>query len=271
MPQFSLPMYDWPEIREATDAWARGLARHLRNLGFADASEVLSRASDYRVLWIDPDLLLSQSCGYPLTHEYREQLVPVATPHYAVDGCSGPYYSSFVLVRSDDSIGELSELRGRTAAINDRSSMSGMLALKLVFAPFARNGDFFAATIETGSHVDSLLAVQQGRADVCAIDAVCLALARRYRPDLLSGNAEIARSPLVPGLPFVTSAARPLEQLSRLRQALVLAFADAELQQQRDALFLSGFSPLGPTDYTIIAKLERDLQLQGDLNLWRAA
>jgi hypothetical protein len=30
----TLPMYDWPEVREATDAWWAGLARHLRGAGF---------------------------------------------------------------------------------------------------------------------------------------------------------------------------------------------------------------------------------------------
>ena len=25
----SLPMYDWPEVRDATDAWWHGLARHI--------------------------------------------------------------------------------------------------------------------------------------------------------------------------------------------------------------------------------------------------
>lgn len=271
MPLFSLPMYDWPEVREATDAWARGLARHLRSHGFPDAPEAVSRLTDYRTLWLAPDLLLSQSCGYPLTHEYSERLTPVATPHYAAEGCSGSHYSSSVLVRSADSIGGASDLRGRVCAVNDRESMSGMLALKLIFAPLARKGDFFSRAVETGSHVDSLLAVQQGRADVCAIDAVCMALARRYRPELLSGLAEIACSPLVPGLPFVTSAARSREQIGRLREALAAAFADPELQREREALFLAGLSILEPTDYAIIAKLEDDLHLQGNLNLWQAA
>jgi ABC-type phosphate/phosphonate transport system substrate-binding protein len=271
MPFFSLPMYDWPEIREATDAWARGLARHLRSRGFPDAPDAVSRLSDYRMLWRASDLLLSQSCGYPLTHEYSRRLMPVATPHYAAEGCRGPRYSSSVLVRSADSLGGAGDLRGRVCAINDRESMSGMLALKLIFAPLARKGDFFSRTIETGSHVESLLALQQGRADVCAIDAVCMALARRYRPELLSGLVEIARSPLVPGLPLVTSAARSREQIGRLREALAAAFADSELQRERDALFLEGFSILEPADYAIIAKLEGDLRLRGDLNLWQAA
>ena len=58
----SLPMYDWPEIRSATDAWWTGIARHA-GLGFP-----LTRADDYAELWRRDDLVFSQTCGYPFTH-----------------------------------------------------------------------------------------------------------------------------------------------------------------------------------------------------------
>lgn len=271
MPVFSLPMYDWPEIRKATDAWAGGIAAHLREQGFSDAPLNLSRRDRYHDDWNAPDLLLSQSCGYPLSHEFSGALLPVATPHYAVEGCSGPAFSSFIFARAADGIRALTDLRGQTCVINNRGSMSGMLALKLVFAPYADNGDFFADTVESGGHVKSLEAVQRGSADVCAIDAVCVALARRHRPELLAGLTEIARSPLVPGLPLVTSSRRSQDELARLRQALAMAFADPGLLETREALFLSGYSMLDRNDYAIIASLERDLRTRGDLNLWKAA
>jgi ABC-type phosphate/phosphonate transport system substrate-binding protein len=271
MSVFSLPMYDWPQVRAATDAWARGIAKHLRAHGFAEAPLELVRQDEYQELWNAPDLLLSQSCGYPLTHQYEKSLVPVITPHYSVEGCSGPAFSSFVFVRAADNIGSLPELHGRTCVYNNRASMSGMLALKLLFAPHAAKGDFFGRSIESGSHVHSLEAVQRGIADVCSIDAICVGLARRYRPELLSGLAEIARSPLVPGLPYVTSAARSSEKLGQLRRALAAAFDDADLREAREALFLSGHSILDRNDYAIIANLERDLKSRGDLILWKAA
>jgi ABC-type phosphate/phosphonate transport system substrate-binding protein len=271
MAVFCLPMYDWPEVREATNAWAQGMALHLRAQGFAKAPAELLRQEDYAQAWRSSELLLSQCCSYPLIRLYAGALVPVLTPHYSVEGCSGPAYSSFVFVRSADNIRTLTELRGRVSAINDRASMSGMLALKLVFAPLTENGRFFTRTVETGAHARSLEAVQRGEADVCAVDAVCVALARRHRPELLTGLAEIARSPLVPGLPYVTAGHRPPQELARLRQAIAAAFADPRLQQARDALFLSGYSPLDRSDYAIIAALERNLERHGGLKLWEAA
>jgi ABC-type phosphate/phosphonate transport system substrate-binding protein len=264
-------MYDWPEVREATDAWAAGIAAHLRRHGFPEAPHSLTRQTDYQEVWNAPDLLLSQSCGYPVSHQYSGKLLPLVTPHYEVDGCQGPAFSSFLFVRASDEVRALTDLRGRIVAFNDRFSMSGMLALKLVFAPHAENGHFFGRAIETGSHAESLEAVQRADADVCSIDAVCVALARRHRPELLDGLTELARSPLVPGLPYVTSARNGGHELSRLRDAVADAFADPRLSVAREALFLCGYSILETIDYALIATLERDLRKRGDLHLWEAA
>jgi ABC-type phosphate/phosphonate transport system substrate-binding protein len=191
----TLPMYDWPEIREDTEAWWSGIARHL-------ASAVpLSHPAEYMASWDRPDLLFSQTCGYPFTHALKGRVDYVATPRYAADGCAGTDYCSIVFARESKPPGDF---RGSTAAVNTPDSMSGMLALKLVFAPYAEQGVFFGKAILSGGHRRSLAAVREGRADVCAIDAVCVELARRYAPQDLEGLVEIARSPPVPALPYVT-------------------------------------------------------------------
>ena len=138
-----------------------------------------------------------------------------------------------------------------------------MLALQLVFAPLATNGNFFSSVVESGGHVNSMIAVRHGKADVCAIDAVCVAMAKRYRPDYLQGLVEIARSPLVPSLPFVTRGGN----MDVMRQALVAAFGDESLHEARDQLFLSGQSVLRPNAYERITDLERDMQKAGGLKL----
>jgi len=250
----SLPMYDWPEVRDATDAWWRAIAARLGDV------MPLSRIDDFPALWRSPELLLSQTCGYPLTHEFAGKLSLVATLHYAADGCAGPHYCSIVLARRPT---PLSQFRGLTAAVNSPDSMSGMLALKLVFAPLARNGEFFGKVVWSGSHAASMGAVRDGRADVCAIDAVCVALARRYRPDLLEGLVEVARSPLVPGLPYVTVAG----DASALRRALADCFADPALRSVRERLLLAGQSVLGLEDYRRITELERSMEMAGGLAL----
>ena len=252
----SLPMYDWPEVGKATDAWMLGI---LRNLG--QTSQVLDRNPDRLAVWRRDDLLFSQTCGYPFTHEFRGRLGYVATPHYGVPGCVGPNYCSFVFAREQR---RPDDFRGQRAAVNNPDSMSGMLALKLIFAPHAEGGRFFSKVIETGGHIGSMVAVRDGEADVCAIDAVCVALARRYRPDYLDGLVEIARSPMVPSLPFVTAGGR---DAAELRLALARAFADPDLAPAREALFLDGHSVLAANAYDLILELERRMEEAGGLRL----
>ncbi len=252
----SLPMYDWPEVGKATDIWTRGILKHLGR-----ASQALDRSPDYFAGWRRPDLLFSQTCGYPFTHEFRGRLSYVATPHYAVQGCEGPNYCSFIFARQQ---GQPTNFLGQRAAVNNPDSMSGMLALKLVFAPHAEKGRFFSQVIETGSHIGSMIAVRDGRADICAIDSVCVALARRYRPDYLDGLVEIARSPMVPSLPFVTALGQdPVE----LRVALAQAFRDPDLAPSREALFLDRHSMLADEAYDLILNLERQMEDAGGLEL----
>jgi hypothetical protein len=72
-------MYDLPEVSAATDAWWRGVASALRRAGLDAVPEVLTRDPDVDV-WHSQNLLLSQTCGYPLTHELASVVELVATP-----------------------------------------------------------------------------------------------------------------------------------------------------------------------------------------------
>lgn len=250
----TLQMYDFPEARPATEAFWQAVARRL------GVSAPLSQPEDWMEAWRQPDLLFSQTCGYPFTHEFAGRLKLVATPHYAAPGCDGPRYCSILFAREHR---PLPEFLGAVAAFNNPDSMSGMLALKLMFSPFAKQGQFFSRAIETGGHLASLAALQKGEADVAAIDCVTVAYARRYRPDALEGLVEVGRSPQVPGLPFVTIAG----DIGKLRQALTAVFADESLAQIREALLLDGFSLLAEADYAIIPRLEDEMEKSGGLAL----
>ena len=247
-------MYDWPEVRDATNLWWRGLSKHL---GIAVDRD---RNTDHFAPWRRRELVFSQTCGYPFTHEFKGLLKYVATPHYDVPGCEAANYCSFIFARINQ---PLEAFRGGVAAVNNPDSMSGMLALKLAFAPFATGGKFFARAIKSGGHVNSMFAVRDGLADVCAIDAICVAMARRYRPDYMKGLVEIARSPAVPGLPYVTRSGN----IEAMQRGLFAAFADSELQECRERLFLGGHSVLRPLAYERITDLERDMQRAGGLDL----
>lgn len=250
----SLPMYDYPEFRAATDAWWSGIARH------AGVDLPLSRPEAFMAPWSRDDLAFSQTCGYPFTHHFKGQLSLVGTPHYAVSGCEGYRYSSFVFARQKR---DVCDYRGTTAAVNTPDSMSGMLALKAFFVEHALHGRFFGKVVLSGGHLNSLAMLQKGAADVCAIDAICVGYARRHRPDLLHGLHEVGRTPLVPCLPYVTRD----KDVARWQKAVSAAATDPDLAEVREILMIGGFTATEPQDYDAILRLEAEVLRRGDVAL----
>jgi len=248
-PVIALPMYDWPEVRPATVALAAALNAALLREGLPAAHGV-ARANDVESLWRRADLAIGQTCGAPYARGLSAHVDLIATPHYAVEGCAGPYYRSAIIARSDDDAKTLADLAGRRAAFNDAGSQSGWFALAgALRVPPAALGDRFDALVETGAHRASIMAVAEGRADCAAIDAVAWALARRHMPAQTHGLRVLAWSPFYPALPFVVSRARPVAERRAIRRAVFAAFAEGLPAVVRAALFLAGISPLSHADY----------------------
>ena len=85
-----LSMYDLPAMRPAVDAWWAGLARHLRRVGLEEVPAVLTRNREMEEVARSPDLLLMQTCGYPLLYRIGDAVRLLATPVYAAEGRSFP-------------------------------------------------------------------------------------------------------------------------------------------------------------------------------------
>ena len=248
MPVAALPMYDWPDVRAATDALWRTIAERLGAGGIA-APERLSRQEPAEALWRDPELVLAQTCGLPYVTRLRGTVRLVATPCYDVEGCAAGDYSSVFLARAGDPATAVAEFAGRRAAVNATDSQSGYAALGAMIAAHGPLATFFAARVETGGHRASMEAVRDGHADCCAVDAVCWALARRYRPELARALKPIAWSEPMPGLPLITAAARSDEEVAALRRALSEALADQASAKACAALFLIGIAILPESAY----------------------
>ncbi len=263
MASASLPMYDLPELRPATDAWWQGLAKAFRRAGLGGVPDRLDRAETIEELWQAPDLLFSQACGYPLTHAYRRVLQPVATPFYAAPGCDGPLYASAIVVPAEDSAQSLGDLAGRICAINNRASQSGYNALRHALAPYAVAGRFLAGVLETGSHQASLAAVAEGRAGLAAIDCVTFELLGRHRPAAVAGTRVLTWSDRAPGLPYVTRADAGKDVVARLRDGLWSALADPVLAEARQALLLRDAAPLDGAAYGRIDQMEAEAEALG--------
>lgn len=252
----SLPMYDLPEVRAATDAWWHGLARAFRREGLADAPEALDRRQSYKDIWLSRDLLFSQTCGYPLKHSLEGLVQLVATPCYEADGCEGPSYCSFVIVGADHPAGHVGDLKGLRCAINGPDSQSGCNALRALVAGFAEGGRFFRRVDVSGGHSASIALVASGQADVAAVDCVTHALIARYRPAALAGTRVLCRTASAPGLPYITRGRANADLLRRLRAGLEGAVADPALTAAREALLLTGIAVLPLSDYDRITDMK---------------
>jgi ABC-type phosphate/phosphonate transport system substrate-binding protein len=252
----SLPMYDLPELRAATDAWWHGLAQAFRREGIADVPDSLDRREAYQDVWRAPDLLFSQTCGYPLTHALAGRVELVATPCYGAEGCEGPNYCSFVVVASDSTASAIEDLRGGRCAINSLDSQSGCNALRSLVAAASKEGRFFSRVALTGGHQASLALVASGQADVAAIDCVTHGLLARYRPRTLTGTRVLCRTASAPGLPYVTRVGASADLLRRLRAGLERAFADHQLIEARGTMLLEGAAVLPLAAYDRIGELE---------------
>lgn len=243
----SLPMYHRnPAAVERL--WA-GIAARLIGDGLAGVPSRPAWPGDFHAHWLEPQLLLSQACGFPLVIELGLKVRVVGTFHYDAPGCSGALQRSQIVVRTDDPAKSLADLRGRCVAYNATDSNSGYNSLRAVVAPLARHGRFFGSGLKTGSHIESIKAVRDGRADIAAIDCVSLAEFTRYAPEVTQGVRVLMQSDRYPGLPLITAGDTDDATLAALRSALAHVVRDPALAQPLDALFITGFEPLDFADY----------------------
>jgi ABC-type phosphate/phosphonate transport system substrate-binding protein len=265
----AFPMYNVsPRIGDGYRALAAALLAGLREQGFDEPVDLATDRTDDMTLidfWRRPDLLLSQTCGYPYLNQLRGEVSLIATPVYDFAGCGGSDrgdrgdrsdYASAMIVRAGAGIATLADARGRIAAANDRHSNSGMNALRHAVAPLAREGRFFSKVTWSGSHRASLALVQSGAADIAAIDCVTLGYLRREEPDSLDGLTLLDYSAASPGLPLIAGAAVPPAVCEALRRAL-LAPSPA-LAGLMPALSLLGFEVRGDDDYQRIGAMEAE-------------
>ena len=239
----SLPMYH-SNMAPVEELW-RAIAGRLRVLGVHQVQPTLTWPQDFSAHWRAPDLLLSQTCGYPLVTQLAGKVQVVGGFHYSAPGCRGVLNRSQLVVRDGDPAKTLADLRGRRVAYNGVNSQSGYNSLRALVAPLARDGKFFDSHLETGAHHTSVMAVRDGLADVASIDCVSLAGFARYKPELVRGVRVLGQSAPYPGLPLITAAGTDVATLAALRSALGQAVRDPALAQVRADLFITGFEPLG--------------------------
>ena len=199
----SLGMYDFGACLVANDRLWALIRDGLRSRGIAAPESLTRGEAAYWPAWVAPDLILSQTCGYPFRARLHDRVTYVGTPDYGVTGCPPGHYRSVLVVRSGDPRQTLADFDGAPFAYNEALSQSGWAAPQV---HAARVGIRLPPAVETGGHRRSALAVAEGRADIAALDAVTWALMLDEEPTLATRLRVIAMTDPTPGLPLIAAA-----------------------------------------------------------------
>ncbi len=257
-PTASLPMYNLPEMRAVNARFWEALRGLLAEAGLHDLPESLTFDRLPVPERIGPEILFSQTCGYPLETIFAGQALRLGTPCYAVPGCDGPTHCGLFIVPAGSTARELRDLRGGVFLFNSRHSNSGMNLPRRALADIADGRPFFAKVIETGSHPGNLDRIARGEADATAVDNVTYAFWCRYRPAAARHVRVLARTPASPAIPFVTSAATPPAIAAVLRDALTRIGRAPHAAAVRAGLSITDIVDVPAAAYSRLIEYERE-------------
>ncbi|UXX84048.1 phosphate/phosphite/phosphonate ABC transporter substrate-binding protein [Roseovarius pelagicus] len=233
----SLPMYDRPETRAANDALWAGIRAQLSEA----APPTLTRGGDLWKQWQNPDLILSQTCGYPYRSRLHGQVQLVGSPVHDLPGCPPGHYNSVIIARVDDPRADPTDFADAPFAYNEALSQSGWAAPQNYAAA---HGFRFCNPVQSGGHIASARAVAEGRADIAAIDALTWLLITRHDA-FAAGLREITRTPPTPILPYITAHGRDADALAGVVSSAIAALPALH----RETLALTGLARIPAAHY----------------------
>lgn len=237
----ALGMYDRPETRDATDRFWALIRDGLRAAGQAAPEHLARDDRAYMAGWLAPDLLLSQTCGYPFRARLHPHVALIGTPDYGLEGCPPGHYRSALVCRADDPRATEAEFAAARLAVNDALSQSGWAAPAL---HLAERGLTARPALQSGGHLASARAVAEGAADWAALDAVTWRLIARHDP--LAARLRVwAWTAPSPGLPYITAAGRDPAPIRAAIRAAIAALAPGD----RDRLGLRGLVEIPAAAY----------------------
>ena len=224
----SFGMYDMPHASAAYDRLWQSIRDEL-----GTGPEKLNRTSDLWAQWHSPDLVVSQTCGLPYRARLYSEVTLVGTPDYGLRDCPPGYYYSYLIRRRGDGRSLRDLARFGTIAFNDPLSQSGWAA---PVAHLAQHGLRPVETMETGAHIASARAVQQGHADYTAIDVITYQMWNHADPEVFHGLEAFLRTEPTPALPLITARRRDPKPIARAVTNAIGGMSDAD----RDILHLRG-------------------------------
>jgi ABC-type phosphate/phosphonate transport system substrate-binding protein len=247
-----LSMYLAPaRVLHAQDAW---LERILEILGERRGQ---TQIIDLAAHWLSPDLLLSQTCGYPFVTSLRGKVRLIGRPSYELTHSSGGDHCSLLLCRADSAVTDLVGFQGSHGLINAGDSNSGMNLFRHTLAGISDRG-FFSEVTFTGSHRESMRRLKEGEGDLASIDSVTYDYLARDNSDEVEGLRILGRSVRSPCLPYITSIG---QDAASIRNAMNEALG--QLPEASRDLAIKEVLPASEADYECLLEYERSAVNRG--------
>ncbi len=239
-------MFDLPELSDTNDTWWAGICGHIAALG-GDSRPIRSKPADLIEHWLQRDLVLSQTCGWPLITSLRDGVQTLG--RFTVRDVSDEtgFYESKIVVAPGVALD-----RPLRVVINNADSLSGRISLGVALS---RNGYVAQSIRVSGSHRNSLAMLRKGEADIAAIDGLTWALIGDVAPHERTDLTVVGNGPRIPFLPYITGLQTSASDVSALQAALGAASVDPNLASTRYRLRLGTFIASQVADYESLASL----------------
>jgi ABC-type phosphate/phosphonate transport system substrate-binding protein len=237
----SLAMYPFTHQRSAYDRLWDGVRSRL-----SFEAPALDWGVDPDVACRRDDLLVGQTCGWPLATDLAPTVHVVGTFDCDVDGAVDGTYCSVLVSCTDEPLADILRRPGLVVAANGPDSLSGWISLQAIAVA---NGVRLDAVEWTGSHLASIEAVRERRAGLASIDAV--SWAHLVAP----GLSVVGHGPRVPCLPLVTSRSSQPSVLGELRQGFAAAVSDPTMADVCASLKIRGYIDRDLADYEGLSDL----------------
>jgi phosphonate transport system substrate-binding protein len=170
----------------------------------------------------------------------------------------GTVYYSYLIVPSDSPARTLSDLRGKVFAFSDPLSNSGRLAPAYQLAQLGATPEtFFARTIFTYSHDNSIRAVASKLVDGAAVDSLVYESLVASDPDLAAKTRMLAKSPPYGIPPVVVPPALDSGLKTQLRAALLQMQFDVSGRAALARLRIDRFVSIDDSAYDSIREMAR--------------
>lgn len=209
-------------------------------------------------LWARQDLGAAMMCGLPYSQRHpRPTLIAAPLPSPARYG-GLPIYFTDIVVPADSSCQTLEDTFGGVVGYTLGDSMSGGVALHrhLEFFRSAGRPRLYRQAVGDLIHARGVIeALAAGTIDVGPLDSYCHDLLVRNDPAFAAQVRTVATTPARPIPPLVATAALTVDELERLRHALLVLSDATELRETMDRLLLGGFAVPRAADYDMLAAM----------------